>query len=148
MPRYEHSDVSFDVPRDWEDRSIVAFAAPSKPGQTTAANVVMTRDSLAPHEDIRGYGDRQLVELAKRLENFHLHQRQEITLGGLPAVELRFAWKGQNGPLEQRLVFVAGRKPLVMSFTATMAKSEATRLNPVFDRIFASMKFLDDAAPS
>jgi len=145
MPRFENKDVTFDVPRDWEDRSVTAFAVPAKPGQQTAANLVMTRDTLAPGEDIRRYGDRQLVELAKRLEGFVFHGRHEITLDGQPALELRFGWGGQSGPLEQRLVFVAGSKPLVMSFTATMAKSEAPRLNPLFDRIFASVKLVHRA---
>lgn len=140
MPRFEHADVSFDVPRDWEDRSVVAFAAPVKAGQPAASNLVMTRDTLAPGEDIVRYGDRQLVELAKRLEGFQLQSRQEISVGGQKALELRFDWRGQLGPLEQRLVVVSGRKPTVLSFTATMAKGEAARLNPMFDRIFASMK--------
>ncbi|AUX27741.1 uncharacterized protein SOCEGT47_083390 [Sorangium cellulosum] len=140
MPRYEHSDVSFDVPRDWEDRSVVAFSAPARAAQAMAANLVMTRDTLAAGEDIRRYGDRQLVEVARRLDGFQLHARQEIAVDGQPALELRFAWRGQGGPLEQRLVFVAGRKPAVLTFTATMPKSEAARLNPVFDRILASVK--------
>ncbi|AUX38454.1 MULTISPECIES: DcrB-related protein [Sorangium] len=140
MPRYEHTEVSFDVPRDWEDRSVVVFAAPAKPGQGMISNLVMTRDTLAAGEDIRRYGDRQLVEMAQRLDGFQLYARQEITLGGQPAVEIRFAWRGQSGPIEQRLVFVGGRKPTVLSFTATMPKSEAARLNPVFDRILASVK--------
>lgn len=140
MPRFEHTDASFDVPRDWEDRSVVAFAAPVKPGQPAATNLVMTRDQLAPGEDIVRYGDRQLVELAKRLEGFQLQSRQEISIGGHPALELRFDWRGQLGPLEQRLVVVGARKPTVLSFTATMAKGEAARLNPIFDRIFASVK--------
>ena len=33
MPRYEHPDVSFDVPRDWEDRSVAAFSAPIPAGK-------------------------------------------------------------------------------------------------------------------
>ena len=48
MSRYESRDVHFDIPRHWEDRTMVAFAAPPRPGQTTAPNVVMTRDLLAP----------------------------------------------------------------------------------------------------
>lgn len=146
MPRYEHPDARFDVPRDWDDRTVVAFAAPEKPGQATNANLVMTRDKLAPGEDVRRYGDRQLVELARRLDGFQLHDRQETTISGQPAMELRFGWMGQSGPLEQRLLFVAGRKPAVLSFTATMAKGEAPRLGRVFDRIFASLEIPGDDA--
>jgi hypothetical protein len=98
MPRYEHPDASFDVPRDWEDRSVVAFAAPAKPGQTVS-NLVMSRDALPPGDDVRRYGDRQLVEMAKRLDGFELHARQELTLGGQPTLELRFGWQGPQGSI-------------------------------------------------
>ncbi|WP_437980741.1 DcrB-related protein [Sorangium sp. So ce117] len=140
MPRYENSDVSFDVPRDWEDRSIVAFAASPEPGQASTASVVMTRDALAAGEDLRKYGDRQLMELAKRLEGFQLLARHERAVGDRPGLELRFAWRGQSGPLEQRLLFVAGRRPTVLSFTATLPRDEVERLDPMFDRIFASVR--------
>ncbi|XYI02063.1 DcrB-related protein [Sorangium sp. So ce1128] len=140
MPRYENSEVSFDVPRDWEDRSVVAFAAPPEPGQAAAASVVMTRDRLAAGEDLRRYADRQLLELAKRLEGFQLLARHDLPAGDRPGLELRFAWRGHTGPLEQRLLFLAGRRPVVLSFTATIPKDEAARLAPVFDRIFASIR--------
>jgi len=98
MPRYEHPDVSFDVPRDWEDRSVAAFSAPLPPGKTTGPNVVLTRDKLEPGENLASYADRNLVELAQRLEKFSLVKRSDLTVSDLPAVELRFTWKGAGGP--------------------------------------------------
>jgi hypothetical protein len=143
MSRYEHNDVCFDVPRDWKDRSVVAFAAPMKVGQGKSANLVMTRDELRSAENLQAYIDRQVVELKSRLENFRMHERVERTLGGLPATELRFGWHGQGGALEQRLVFVGDQRRGVLTFTATMPKTEAGRLNPLFDRILASVTFPD-----
>src|SRR6478672_4215595 len=106
MPRYEHADVSFDVPRDWEDRTVVAFAVPAQPGQPSASNVVVTRDTLRAGEAIAGYADRQLAELAKRLDAFQLLYRKEVAVGGLPGAELRFLWRGRAGELDQRLMMV------------------------------------------
>src|SRR4051794_25733970 len=110
MSRYEHPDVAFDVPREWEDRSVAAFSAPSKPGQGMAANLVMTRDALAANDTLRTYADRQLVELAKRLDGFDLRERREFVLAGLAAIELQFSWQGQSGAIEQRMLFAANRK--------------------------------------
>jgi len=141
MSRYEHSEVAFDVPREWNDRSIVAFAAPAKPGQATSPNVVMTRDTLGPEENTRMYADRQLTELAKRLERFRLQHRQELTIGDLPAVELRFTWNGSSGPLDQRLLMVGVRGRVLLSFTATAPQNEAAQLQPVFDKIFSTITF-------
>jgi hypothetical protein len=141
MSRYESRDVTFDVPRHWEDRTLVAFAAPAKPGQATAPNMVMTRDTLGAEETIGSYADKQLTELSKRLEGFELDERKEDTFGGQPGVELRFTWQGSAGKLEQRLVMVAGRRRSVCCFNATMAKADAEQLNPLFDRIISTIKF-------
>lgn len=141
MARYEHSDITFDVPRDWKDRSVVAFTEPNKPGQTTAANVVLTRDALPKGETLRSYADRQLVELAKGMEGFDLRKREERQIDGREAVEIRFGWVGGNGPIEQRLTMVQGKKDQVLTLTTTVKRAEAAKLDAVFDRILASVKF-------
>src|SRR5690348_7828556 len=110
MSRYEHPDISFDVPRDWEDRSVAAFSAPLPPGKKVGPNVVVTRDKLEPGENLAGYADRNLVELAQRLEKFALLKRSDITVSELPAIELRFTWKGHGGLVDQRLIMCATGK--------------------------------------
>jgi hypothetical protein len=141
MSRYESRDVTFDVPRHWDDRTLVAFAAPAKPGQATAPNVVMTRDTLGPEETIQSYADKQLAELSKRLEGFELDERKELTFGGQPGVEFRFTWQGSAGKLEQRLAMAIGRRRTVFCFNATMAKADADQMNPLFDRILSTIRF-------
>jgi len=141
MSRYENRDVTFDVPRHWEDRTLVAFAAPAKPGQATSPNVVMTRDTLGAEETIQSYADKQLAELSKRLEAFELDERKETTFGGQPGVELRFTWQGSVGKLEQRLAMALGKRRTVFCFNATMAKADADQMNPLFDRIMSTIRF-------
>ena len=140
--RYQGPDVAFDVPRGWDDRTVVAFAMPPQKGQTTS-NVVMTRDALGQNETIAQYADKQFAELAKRLDGFNLVHRREVSVSGHAGVELRFGWLGSQGPLEQRLIMVATKKRAVLSFTATCPKAESAQLQPVFDRIFASVSLLD-----
>jgi len=141
MSRYESRDVTFDVPRHWEDRTMVAFAAPPRPGQTTAPNVVMTRDQLAPEDTLESYADKQLAELSKRLERFVLIEKKERTLGGQPGVELHFTWVGQNGELTQRLAMALGRRRTLFCWSATSAKVDADQMNPLFERILATVRF-------
>lgn len=140
MARYAHDGVSFDVPRDWDDKCMAAFAAPIAPGAKSAANVVMTRDTLKSGETLAQYTDKQLVDLAKQLTHFDLVGRKETTLGELPAVELRFSWKGGVGFVEQRLVSVVVGSRKVLNLTATVPRAEVAKLGPIFDRIFASVK--------
>jgi hypothetical protein len=136
MPRYEHADISFEVPRDWDDKSVGAFAAPQAPGQTTAPNVVCTRDKLMPGENLAGYADRNLVELAQRLEKFSL----QITVSELPAIEFRFTWKGGKGLVDQRLVMCATGKRLVLSITSTAPRGTGVDMEAIMNRVLSTVK--------
>lgn len=140
MPRYEHPDISFEVPRDWEDRSVGAFAAPTSPGQMVAPNIVCTRDKLEPGENLAGYADRSLVELAQRLEKFSLTKRLDITVSDLPAIELRFTWKGARGLVDQRLIMCATGKRLVLSITSTAPRSSGVDMDAIMNRALSTVK--------
>lgn len=141
MSRYESRDVTFDVPRHWEDRTMVAFAAPPRPGQTTAPNVVMTRDLLASGETLAGYADKQLAELSKRLDGFELVAREEKSIGGQPGIELHFTWRASTGELEQWLAMTVGRRRTVFCFNATAARADGEQMTPLFDRILSTIRF-------
>ncbi|MFT3764693.1 MAG: DcrB-related protein [Minicystis sp.] len=141
MPRHEQRDISFDVPRHWDDKTIVAYAAPPQPGQTIAANLVMTRDTLRDGETLAQYADRQLAEMARRLDAFELGGREDTSLGGAPAVSIRFTSRAAAGPLAQRLVVIEGRRRGVYCFTATTAQADAAQNDPLFDRILRTIRF-------
>jgi hypothetical protein len=141
MPRYQNADLNFEVPADWQDRTIVAFAAPAKPGRALAPNLVLTRDPAGDKESVASYADRQLVEFAKRLEDFDLRDRRERTLGGLPAVEFEFTWHNTLGVLQQRQVCVLLGKRTVLNFTLSALQEDFPGLEPAFNTILAGVRF-------
>jgi hypothetical protein len=141
MPRYQNADLNFEVPSDWQDRTIVAFAAPAKPGRALAPNLVLTRDPAGDKESVASYADRQLVEFAKRLDDFDLQERRERTLGGLPAVEFEFTWNNTLGVLQQRQVCVLLGKRTVLNFTLSALQEDFPALEPAFNTILASVRF-------
>jgi hypothetical protein len=132
--------VSFEVPRDWDDRSVAAFAAPVPAGKKVGPTVVLTRDKLQPGENLAAYADRNLVELAQRLEKFTLQKRLDITVSELPAIELRFAWKGTGGLVDQRLVMCATGKRLVLSITSTAPRAAGFDMETTMNRVLASVR--------
>lgn len=141
MPRYESRDVTFDVPRHWDDRSLVAFAEPPAKDRPVAPNLVLTRDTLPAGEDLAAYGDRQLAELAKRLDAFELDRREDTTLGGRPATVLHFRSKSASGALVQRLAIAEGPRRGVACLTLTASLADAEQMNPLFDRILSTVRF-------
>jgi hypothetical protein len=145
MQRYEGKDVAFSVPGDWEDRTVTAFAAPASPGRKVTPNVVVTRDRAEGRDSAATYADRQLVELAKKLDGFSLVSRHELTLDGLPAVEMTFTWSSGSGKLQNRQVFVVLPNGTALSITATVLKNEFDEFEPTFDQILESFEFPADA---
>jgi hypothetical protein len=141
MPRYQSADLKFDVPADWQDRTITAFAAPPKPGRKVVPNLVLTREAGDGRESVTAYADRQLVEFAKRLDDFELEQRRERPLGGLPAVELTFTWHNPLGVLRQRQLCVLLRGHTVLNLTLSALAEDFAAVEPAFDAILASLHF-------
>jgi hypothetical protein len=141
MPRYEQRDVSFDVPRHWEDKTLVAFAEPPTSGRSATPSLVMTRDGLDGAASLSDYADQQIAELAQRLDAFELVGRDDCTIGGMAAVSVRFRSKAAGGPLEQRLVMTLAHRRQVYCFTATAPKVDAAQADPLFDRMLASVRF-------
>jgi len=139
MARHQDSLVSFDVPRDWEDRTVVAYAAPARDDQRATANIVVTRDRLPEDEDLEAYVARQAAGLELRLKGFVLDEMGECKVAGRPATRLTFTSNGQGGKLDQRLYVVALADRAVASFTMTAPMTEASQCGPLFDRMLASI---------
>lgn len=144
MPKFESGEVSFDVPRHWVDRSVVAFVAPQKAGRDAVANIVMTRDALREGEVLGAYTDRQITQLAAKLDGFSLLSRSERAVGGHAAIEIRFRARGARGALAQRMLIAAVKKA-VFSFTSTTPEEDAAQNDPLFDRVFSSIALREAA---
>lgn len=138
--RHQLQDIIFQVPDQWQNRSIIAFAAPLEPGQSVAPNVVLTRDLVAPGQTFRSYADSQMVELAKRLDQFNLINRQETQLHNVPAVSLLFSWHGQPGIFMQWQMFFPGANGVIFSGVATATEADFPRYQQVFAQIFGTIE--------
>ena len=140
MGRYEQKDLFFEAPDGWHDRTVVAFVAPARPGRKTPSTLVVTRELLGPSENLQTYATRQLGLLGRAFNEFELLETMDVTVGGLPAVQVLFAWVADNGPLVQRVTFAA-LDDTVHGFTATMPFSDVAEMTPIFDRVLATVGF-------
>jgi hypothetical protein len=140
MARHRDAHLSFDVPRDWEDQSIVVYAAPRPDGEAGGATLVVTRDRLRDGEDLAAYADRQLDVLARRLDGFVLRSGGDTQLGGQPAVTVSFTSDGPDGAILQRLTVAGLPGRRVIAITMTTSAAEAAQLAPLFDRILSSLE--------
>jgi hypothetical protein len=142
MPRYQDETLQFDLPRDWQDRTIVAYAAPPRPGQERTANLVMTREGLSETETLASYVDRHLAQLGERLDGFELVARESRPVGDRPAVALRIRSGGSSGKFDQHMVMVELPRRMVASFTMTAPDEDAEQLGPLFERILSTVRLV------
>jgi hypothetical protein len=152
MPRYQDKDILFEAPKDWTDRTIVAFSAPldATKNKETAPNIVMTREPMRDEDTLRTHADRQLLELGRQLKDFDLLESRETELAGLPAIFLRYTWVSHLGELEQSLTMVERRLPegrVAATFTTTVGKADAANARPVLNQILQNVRFEPSGPP-
>ena len=141
MARYEQRDFFFEAPDGWHDRTVVAIVAPAKLGKTIPSTFVVTHEVLRQGEQLNTFAMRQLGQLAKTLDDFELMETRDVNVGGVPAVQSLFSSLANNGPLVQRVTFVAVNSSSVLAFTATMSPGDVAEMTPVFDRLLSTVGF-------
>lgn len=140
MARHEDRYISFDLPRNWEDRSVVAYAAPTEPNRSANANLVVTRDQLEGDQQLSTYVDEQIAKLKHRLSGFVMRKRHDHAIDDFPASIVEFGSSGSAGPLEQQLIVVQLPERVALSMTLTAPRPDADQLKPLFDRIASSLR--------
>jgi hypothetical protein len=138
---YEDKDIAITVPDHWEDRSIVAFSAPTDPKKPIVPNVVITREKPQPGETLDEYANRQLVQNARTVNQFKLLSHGRTTLGGAPAIEIGFTWRHEvlGVSLRQRQLIVQ-RGPRMLSLVLTATDEDQGALEAEFETILATVR--------
>src|SRR6266404_7110244 len=123
MKPYRLHEADLQIPDGWSDNTIHAFST-GDGHQTSAANFVITRDSVTQCDDVQAYADQQLVEAAKKLKGYKLLGRKLVSLSGLPAMETNYTWlTPERIQIQQRQAYVK-RGAQFLIFTLT-SKSES-----------------------
>ena len=137
--RFQIADFTFDAPDDWEDRSIITFAAPVTDGGF-APNLVVTREKVGAGVSVEEYAGRQFDIARGETGGLRLIARQNATLGGRPCVEIvqRLTARGLNLQQLQAFILLDG-EICVLTCTATVGDFNASL--PRFRKIFDSLRF-------
>ncbi|HHH10481.1 MAG TPA: DUF1795 domain-containing protein [Sorangium sp.] len=133
MGKHQDGYVSFDVPRDWDERTVVTYAAPKRADGTSAARVVVTHRK---HDGaLAALVTNYLRVSATQLPGFVLRERQPITLAGRVAISASFASDGY----ERRLLAVPVRPDLAALIVLTAREQDAAAMAPLFERMLSSI---------
>jgi hypothetical protein len=112
----------------------------------------MVREQLLPGHSLDTHVDRRIAKLGRDLRAFELLPREDLVVGGRPAILLRFRFTTHTGAGEQTdeqtmvMVDPAGdRERKVMVFMMRARREEADALWPTFNAVLKSVRF--ESAP-
>ncbi len=139
--RYQAVDFTIETPNDWEDRSIVSFAAPSSVGDF-APNLVITREAVDLETSIEEYAHRQFDIAQQEVAGLQIITQKNTTLGGRPAVEIVQKLSAHGLNLQQIQMFVLLRREICV-ITCTATVGSFVQHQPCFQAVLDSFSFTD-----
>jgi hypothetical protein len=136
--RYQTGNFSLEVPEDWQDRSIISFVATAAPTEF-APNVVVTREKIDTRMSVEEYANRQFDVTQAEVQGLKIIERNNTTVGNLPAVQIiqKIAAHGLN--LQQLQTFILVEEEIIIVTCTTTAATFNQNL-PRFNKIVESCK--------
>ena len=128
----------------------VALCHPPRASHTEPAgpSIVMVREPLVPGHSLDTHVDRRIAKLGRELRGFELLPREDLVVGGRPAVLIRFRFTTDAGAaertLEQTMVMVdpaTDRERKVVVFVMRTRADEVDAIRPLFDGVLRSVRF-------
>jgi hypothetical protein len=146
MRRHEDTRVSFEIPEGWVPCGTLLAREPGACASISAEREPLRGNTLRAHADWR------LAECARRLTGFDLLESREATLGGRPAVYMRFAWLANFGPVEEMLTMtllerVDEADTAIMTVSTCTRRGAARPMQATLTQVLASVVLHDKTAP-
>lgn len=135
---YRANDFTIETPEEWEDRSIITFAAPSQIGEF-APNLVITREAVDLEMSVEEYAYRQFDIAQQEVAGLQIVSQENTTLDGRPAVEIvqRLSAHGLN--LQQLQTFILLQAEICI-ITCTATVGSFNQFLPRFRKILDSFQ--------
>jgi hypothetical protein len=134
--RYEHRGASVEVPREWQEESVLFLSAP---GERPQPNLSVVRVSCPQAETLETLTAKKMAELAQTLEGIEIEETRETSVGGHRAISVKVGWEELEGRMVQRHVLIRAADS-VYHLTGTASAANAERLQAVFDRVVQTLR--------
>lgn len=118
---YQSNNFALEIPDDWQDRSIISFAANVSPNEF-APNVVVTREIIDVETSIEDYAGNQFDITQAEVQGLKIVDQQNTTIGGKPAVQIIQSISAHGLKLQQLQTFILGNGEIyIVTCTTTSA---------------------------
>lgn len=138
---YQTNKFALHIPDDWQDRSIITYAANYSPGEFSP-NVVVTREPVPIDTSIEDYANFQFSITQAEVQGLQIINRENTMISGRPAVQIVQTIAAHGLSLQQLQTFVLSDEIIyVITCTATAATFE--QYISQFQKIAQSFKLND-----
>lgn len=146
MARFRDREVTFELPDDWTDQSVVSYSERHAKG--LPANISLTRAEVRPDATVALLADETVRRLEGTLTEFKLHERNEVTIENtFPAVQLLVEWRHPRETVTQ-LVTMFIRDGVCWTLTATAPTAKLDALDHVIQRMLSSLRVAPSRRPA
>jgi hypothetical protein len=141
MTTFYMNEASFDLPdAHFIDRTVTLLEAVTPRGATVT--VLVQRLPIAVGKSLRDVVSEHLAWAAEKQRGFTVLSREEILLGGAPAIELTARWRDDHGMVFRREAhFTVGSRWLLLAGHSRF--EEIDQVNHHFDHLLGSMQLRD-----
>ncbi len=142
MPSHFDGQLALDVPRDWEELTVVRYEAPRRRSAEPAlppARAELSLVKMRDDEELGAHAERRLAEVAMASEGFLLRTLAPTELEGRAAFTAEVASLVDGVPVEHQVLFVQLRERRAAMLTLRAARSDLPQLAPLFRRMLASV---------
>jgi hypothetical protein len=132
------TNVSFDPPPGWSQRTIVTFVAPGV--SSNPPSIIIVREELPEGETVLQFQLRQIAELGVKVK-----EARYVGLHGRRALQVIYEWPVADTTFVQTRTFVhtSETSRAVTHITTTCTREDAARMQPLFDLALRSMRVGD-----
>lgn len=130
-------EMSFEIPDDWEDKTVNVFADGME--GKSLFNVVVTRDDLGG-KDVGEVISAELGSLVRTQPQYSVMGKRSTQVGTLPAFESRIRMRTKAAMIYQRQVAVAYHDRVIM-FTASSPMKMSGQCDAFLAKMMQTVKF-------
>lgn len=137
-----NNGFTLEIPNDWQDRSMISFAAPYKEGEFTP-NIFIVRQPIPPAFDFADFVAAQVEAVkAASAEGFEELGTRRGSLGGRETFEMSYRFRNEDWLVRQIQTLIKAEQA-VYAVTASALDKEFSQWETQFQNIVKSFQTFD-----
>ena len=139
MKNIKYKNISFEVPNNWDDNTVIIWTGPIE-GNITPS-VVVADSELPKGKSFESYVTSEYNDLIEEADNFVLHERNEYNVKGIACIKNKHSWRADGQRITQ-LQYNYLSDGIIYTVTCTNSLENFSKTEEIFEKIVTSFQIL------